>query len=221
MRFKLLIILQLLALLATAQDLMSGFQEPPQEARPRVWWHWMNGNVTRDGIVKDIEWMQRAGIGGFHCFDAGFWGKSIVEKRLIYMTPEWQEHFRLAVSMADSLGMEVAVASCPGWSNTGGPWVKPEQAMKRLVWSETRIKGNKLISLNLPEPNKDERWYKDICVLAVKARPADKTMEELGASFTTSDTLQQPYWIQYRFKRPTTIKALSIKDGNYRSIWAA
>ena len=221
MRLKLLILLQLIALLAVSQDMKTDFQNPPQEARPRVWWHWMNGNVTRDGIVKDIEWMQRAGIGGFHCFDAGFWGKSIVEKRLVYMTPEWQEHFRLALSMADSLGMEVAVASCPGWSNTGGPWVKPEQAMKRLVWSETRVKGKKLISATLPEPNRDERWYKDICVLAVKARPADKTMEELGATFTTSDMLQQPYWVQYQFKRPTTIKALSIRDGNYRSIWAA
>ena len=207
-------------MLATAQELMTGFQEPPQEARPRVWWHWMNGNITRDGIDKDIAWMHRVGIGGFHCFDAAFWGKSIVEHRLVYMSPEWQDEFRHAVSVADSLGMEVAVASCPGWSNTGGPWVKPEQAMKRLVWSETRVQGGKL-SVTLPEPNRDERWYADICVLAVKANPADKTMEELGATFMTSDSLQQPYWVQYQFKKPTVIKALSIKDGNYRSIWAA
>ena len=201
-------------------DLKAGFAEPPREARPFLWWHWMNGNITRDGIDKDIAWMHRVGIGGFHCFDAAFWGKSIVEHRLVYMSPEWQKEFRHAVSMADSLGMEVAVASCPGWSNTGGPWVKPEQAMKRLVWSETRVKGGKL-SISLPEPNRDERWYADICVLAVKANPADKTMEKLGATFTTSDSLQQPYWIQYQFKKPTVIKALSIKDGNYRSIWAA
>ena len=220
MRLKLFILIQLLAMLATAQELMTGFQEPPQEARPRVWWHWMNGNITRDGIDKDIAWMHRVGIGGFHCFDAAFWGKSIVEHRLVYMSPEWQDEFRHAVSVADSLGMEVAVASCPGWSNTGGPWVKPEQAMKRLVWSETRVQGGKL-SVTLPEPNRDERWYADICVLAVKANPADKTMEELGATFMTSDSLQQPYWVQYQFKKPTVIKALSIKDGNYRSIWAA
>ena len=221
MKLRLLIILQLLAMLATAQDLRTGFQEPPQEARPRVWWHWMNGNITRDGIDKDIAWMHRVGIGGFHCFDAAFWGKSIVEHRLVYMSPEWQEEFRHAVSMADSLGMEVAIASCPGWSNTGGPWVKPEQAMKRLVWSETRVKGGKKLHITLPEPNRDERWYADICVLAVKANSADKTMEELGATFTTSDSLQQPYWVQYQFKRPAVIKALSIRDGNYRSIWAA
>ena len=107
MRLKLFILIQLLAMLATAQELMTGFQEPPQEARPRVWWHWMNGNITRDGIDKDIAWMHRVGIGGFHCFDAAFWGKSIVEHRLVYMSPEWQEEFRHAVSMADSLGWQV------------------------------------------------------------------------------------------------------------------
>ena len=221
MRLKLFILFQLLVMLATSQELMTGFQEPPQEARPRVWWHWMNGNITRDGIDKDIAWMHRVGIGGFHCFDAAFWGKSIVEHRLVYMSPEWQEEFKHAVLMADSLGMEVAVASCPGWSNTGGPWVKPEQAMKRLVWSETRVQGGKKLHITLPEPNRDERWYADICVLAVKANPADKTMEQLGATFTTSDSLQQPYWVQHQFKKTTVIKALSIKDGNYRSIWAA
>ena len=221
MRLKLFILLQLLAMLATAGDLRSDFRTPPQQARPRVWWHWMNGNITLDGINKDIAWMNRVGIGGFHCFDAGFWGKSIVEKRLVYMTPEWQEHFRHAVTMADSLGMEVAVASCPGWSNTGGPWVRPEQAMKRLVWSETRVKGGKQVHVDMPEPNKDDRWYADIRVLALKINPADKTTEELGASFSAADTLQTPYWIQCRFKRPVTIKALSIRDGNYRSIWAA
>ena len=63
----LLLLCQLLTLTALAQDLRSGFLNPPQEARPRVWWHWMNGNITRDGIRKDIEWMHRAGIGGFHC----------------------------------------------------------------------------------------------------------------------------------------------------------
>ncbi len=59
MRLKLFILFQLLVMLATSQELMTGFQEPPQEARPRVWWHWMNGNITRDGIDKDIAWMHR------------------------------------------------------------------------------------------------------------------------------------------------------------------
>ena len=45
-------------------NLRAGFQDPPNSARPRVWWHWMNGNITKEGIQKDLEWMKRVGIGG-------------------------------------------------------------------------------------------------------------------------------------------------------------
>lgn len=189
----------IMALLGTSSlhaqiDLRSGFLNPPQEARPRVWWHWMNGNITKEGIRKDIEWMHRAGIGGFHCFEAGMDIKPVVEKRLTYMSPEWKDAFRYAIALADSFGMETAIASCPGWSNTGGPWVKPEQAMKRLVWSETVVKGGRQ-DITLPEPE-TYQWYRDICVLAVRMNKADKPLRK-------------------------TVKAISINDGQYRSIWAA
>ena len=219
----LLLLCQLLTLTALAQDLRSGFLNPPQEARPRVWWHWMNGNITRDGIRKDIEWMHRAGIGGFHCFDAGMGMKPVVEQRLDYMSEPWKDAFRLAVRMADSLGMEVAVASCPGWSNTGGPWVRPEQAMKRLVWTETIVKGGRKQSVVLPMP-KHDRWYDDISVLALRLPDNDKTLEEMGGQITVSRESNEkngPCTILCTFPQPQTIKALSISDGRYRSIWAA
>ena len=200
---------------AFAQDLKAGFQNPPQEARPRVWWHWMNGNITKDGIRKDIEWMHRAGIGGYHNFDAGMATRQVVEQRLTYMSPGWKDAFRYAVKMADSLGMEVATASCPGWSNTGGPWVKPEQAMKRLVWSEVGVKGGRQANVVLPQPE-HRTWYKDLYAIAVRRNKADKTMEELGAT-----PIQGDGWMGYRLKQPVTIKALSIVDGQTRGIWAA
>ena len=55
---------------AQTDTLRAGFVSPPQSARPRVWWHWMNGNISRDGIYKDLTWMHRVGIGGVHIFDA-------------------------------------------------------------------------------------------------------------------------------------------------------
>ena len=201
-------------------NLRSGFQNPPQEALPRVWWHWMDGNITEDGIRKDIEWMHRSGIGGFHCFEAGTGIRPVVGHRLTYMSEEWKDAFRLATSMADSLGMEVAIASCPGWSNTGGPWVKPEQAMKRLVWSEQRVAGGHRLTVTLSEP-KNEQWYKDTYVVAVRANKADRTPEELGARYTRSSEGESPVWIQYEFRKPVTVKAMRIADGHYRSIWAA
>lgn len=190
------------------QQLYENFKNPPQEARPRVWWHWMNGNITKDGIYKDIMWMNRVGIGGFHNFDAGLETPQVVDHRLIYMTPEWKDAFKYAIQLADSLGMEATVASAPGWSNTGGPWVKPENAMKKLVWRQTDVKGGQQIDITLPAPyetpgnfqnipasdnstallpsDESSQWYKDIYVIAAKTVDADKSMQELRAKVTSS-----------------------------------
>jgi len=132
--------------------LESGFINPPDSARPRVWWHWMNGNIAKEGIRADLEWMDRIGIGGFQNFDAALMTPQIVEKRLVYMTPEWKDAFKFTAGLADSLGLEMAIAGSPGWSESGGPWVKPEQAMKKFVWSETRIEGGKPFKGALPKP---------------------------------------------------------------------
>lgn len=128
------------------------FRDPPQSARPRVWWHWMNGNITKDGIAKDLAWMKAVGIGGVHNFDVNLMTPQIVEKRLAYMTPEWKDAFRFAAGEADRLGLELAIASSPGWSETGGPWVKPEDGLKKLVWSETRVTGGKPFTGTIAAP---------------------------------------------------------------------
>jgi len=140
------------ALRAASDPLEAGFAAPPNEAKPRVWWHWMNGNVTREGIRLDLEWMHRIGIGGFQNFDASLFGDKVVDQRLVYMTPEWKETFRYATTLADQLGLEEAIAGSPGWSESGGPWVTPAQAMKKLVWSETRIEGGRRFNGILPKP---------------------------------------------------------------------
>ena len=129
-----------------------GFQNPPDSAKPRVWWHWMNGNITKEGIKADLEWMKRVGIGGFQNFDAALSTPQIVEKRLVYMTPEWKDAFRYAATLADQLGLEMAIAGSPGWSESGGPWVPPAQGMKKFVWSETRVEGGRPFSGTLPKP---------------------------------------------------------------------
>lgn len=146
--------------------LQTEFQNPPQEARPRVWWHWEDGNVTMDGIRKDLEWMHRIGIGGYHHFDAGIGIDPVVENRMIYMHDDWKEAFRYAINMSDSLGMTVGIASSPGWSNTGGPWVEKEDAMKRLVWTSVDIEEGET-GIKLPQPKANLDFYKDIKVLAV------------------------------------------------------
>ena len=133
-------------------SLEAGFRNPPNSAHPRVWWHWMNGNITKDGIRKDIEWMARIGIGGLQNFDVQLMTPKIVEHRLAYMTPEWKDAFHYAAELADQHGLELGIASSPGWSESGAPWVQPRDAMKKLVWSETTVVGGQSFAGHLAPP---------------------------------------------------------------------
>ncbi len=152
-----------------AQDsLKSNFQSPPNEARPRVWWHWMNGNITQEGIRKDLEWMQRTGIGGFQNFDASLFTPVLVEKKLVFMTPEWKEAFHFATDLAHEKGLEMAIAGSPGWSVTGGPWVPARDGMKKYVWTETRLAGGQHFTGKLPQPAAATGNFQDV-TLAISA----------------------------------------------------
>ena len=190
----------------TSEGLYRSFLNPDKAARPRVWWHWMNGNITKDGIWKDLHWMKRSGIAGFHNFDAGLETPQIVKRRLAYMTPEWKDAFHYMLTVADSLDMEVTVASSPGWSETGGPWVKDEDGMKKIVWREVDIQGGGKLKLRLPEGFDvtgkfqdyhmasdyisqvfmSRKFYQDIAVLAVKVSEEDVPMRELRPVVTAS-----------------------------------
>jgi len=189
-----------LALTGQAQSLYEEFADPPQEARPRVWWHWMDANVSMEGIRKDIDWMERAGIGGFHQFDAGGIGMDpVVPERMPYGTPGWSVAMQYAMTLAQAKGMETAVASAPGWSSTGGPWVKPEHAMKKLTWRTLDVQGQGIQVLRMPELFKNpgkyqnvpgdkdvEPWYEHVATLAIRLPDADKSMKEMGAKVTSS-----------------------------------
>ena len=132
--------------------LKSGFENPPQSAHPRVWWHWMNGNITKEGIKLDLEWMHRVGIAGFQNFDAALDTPQVVDHRLSYMTPEWKEAFKYAVALGNQLGLEEAIAGSPGWSESGGPWVPAAEGMKKYVWSATAVEGGKPFTGTLVHP---------------------------------------------------------------------
>jgi hypothetical protein len=188
--------------------LLRGFLDPPNEARPRVWWHWMNGNISTEGINLDLEWMHRVGVGGVTIFEGAINTPQVVPHRLIYMTPEWKQAFKTAVTTARSMNMEVAIASSPGWSETGGPWVPASQGMKKMVWSATHVEGGKPFAGKLAHPPQVDgtfqnfqvpgrrapdgtvttppEFYTDVAVIAYKIPQGDKTQQELNPKITAS-----------------------------------
>nr|WP_236778482.1 glycosyl hydrolase [Pseudalgibacter alginicilyticus] len=151
--------------------LKSGFTSPPREAKPLVWWDWVNGNVTKEGIKADLLDMKRVGIGGAQLFDLEVY---MPKGPVRYGTDDWFEHVNYAMHIADSLGLEFHVMNCPGWSASGGPWNTPEKSMKQIVWSETHIEGGgeQIIELPLPEIKHD--YFEDIAVLAVPVNSHDR-----------------------------------------------
>jgi hypothetical protein len=123
------------------EALWRGFCDPPDEARPRAWWHWMDGNVDPEGIRLDLEWLHRVGVRGVQMFDGGMGTPLVVPERVGHGSPEWRAAVEHAVATAHRLGLEFTVATSAGWSAAGGPWVEPADAMKKIVWSETVVDG--------------------------------------------------------------------------------
>jgi hypothetical protein len=222
----------------SADALESGFRNPPNAAKPRVWWHWMDGNVSRDGIQKDLAWLNRVGIGGVHNFDAALGGPgretpALVDQRIAYLTPPWRDTFRYAVSQAQQFGMEFTIAASPGWSESGGPWVKPAAGMKKLVWSETLIRGGKASKPRAPAPPRitgpfqnvpfrggifsaseaPPEHYADIGVIAFPARQA-----EVAASKPVITTSSGELEIE-RLSDGDLAQAISLPYGTGETDW--
>ena len=124
-----------------SDTLFQHFQNPPHSAKPIVWWHWVGGNVTKEGITKDLEWMKRIGIGGFHTFDVIIGGGQSIEKKVKYRSPEWLTLVKHTAAEADRLDLDMTMVTAAGWSETGGTWVKPQEAMKKMVSSSVQVKG--------------------------------------------------------------------------------
>ena len=152
--------------------LTGGFENPPASARPRVWWHWMNGNITKEGIQLDLDWMHRVGIAGFQTFDAALATPQVVKTRLVYMTPPWQDAFRYAIQTGDRFGMEMAIAGSPGWSESGGPWVPASEGMKKYVWSSTGVQGGQLFHGVLAHPPDNTGAFQNIAIHDALGSPA-------------------------------------------------
>ncbi len=143
--------------------LKDGFLNPPVSAKACTWWHWINGNITPEGITADLEAMKAVGIQEAQIFNVSLGEPA---GNAAYLSDEWLELFKFAATEAQRLGLEITFHNGPGWSSSGGPWITPEYAMQKLVYSETNIHGGGAVNITLPHPDMNLNYYKDIAVLA-------------------------------------------------------
>ena len=156
-----------------SEDLEEGFKNPPDEAKPRTWWHWISGNVSKSGITKDLEAMKAVGIQEAQIFNVHV-GFPIGPVK--YLSKEWLDLFKFSAEEAQRLDLELAFHNSAGWSSSGGPWVTEEHAMQTVVFSELTVEGGKTITKKLPRPETKFDYYKDIAVLAF---PKPKTTKKI------------------------------------------
>ncbi len=155
------------------------FRHPPESARPWVYWFWMNGNITSDGITADLEAMHRVGIGGCLIMhvklgDIGQMklGQMPPDGPVEFMSEDFRKLFRHAVAEADRLGMKIDMNNADGFTGSGGPWVPVEKSMKKLVWTETNVSGPQAVSQSLPQPETVLGFYRDVAVVAFPRQPS-------------------------------------------------
>ncbi len=184
---KYLYLLPVLFFLQCSADnsLKEEFHNPPHSSYPGVYWYFMDGNLSREEMTKDLESMKEVGIGNLIFLEVGL---GVPRGPVDFMSEEWQDMFVHAVREAERLGIKILLGAGPGWCGSGGPWVKPEESMRHLVSSETEISGNKRIDIVLPVPEqRSTRWhkmkdpyYEDVAVYAIpgSAKPLIKYINE-------------------------------------------
>ena len=152
------------------------FLHPDRIFYPETWFHFVNGNVSREGITRDLEAIAESGIQGIQLFHGRMsddvWPGT--EEPIECLTPKWEDLVRHTATEAHRLGMRFSLQTCPGWAMSGGPWIKPEQAMRHLIYTRTDVEGGKPVDVNLPIDAKEEwRNWQDICVLAFPTPQGD------------------------------------------------
>lgn len=191
--------------------LKQGFRTPPDDYRPGVYWYFMDGNLSREAMTKDLEAMKKAGLGWALFLEVNV---GVPRGKVDFLSEEWQGLFTHAVREAERLGIRLILGSGPGWAGSGGPWVKPEQSMQHLVASEVRVKGPGKFRLRLPVPEakrpffgyesltpelkkKRDGWYQDVAVLAFPAPSVEERIpliEEKAFYYRAPYTSQPGVW---------------------------
>jgi len=173
--------------------LKSGFLNPPDSARPGVYWYFMDGNLSKEAMTKDLESMKKAGIGNLIFLEVNV---GIPRGKVDFLSEQWQDLFQHGVREAERLGIAITLGVGPGWSGSGGPWVSGKESMQHLVSSSIQASGNDKSPVILPKPapkppyfgeggfttELKKRWldyYEDVAVLAFPTPSSDYKIADI------------------------------------------
>ena len=175
---------------------------PPDSIRVAVYWYWLNNNLSPEGVVKDLQAMKKAGITRAQIGMIGI--DDLPNGEATYNSDLWWETLHQALKTAGELDIEIGIFNCPGWSQSGGPWIKPEQSMRHIVSAQTEVTGPGVQTIALLEiegASQDE---------AVIAWPAFAS-EGYTQSWTLAKTEGQTLAKELKLDSPATLRSLQVK----------
>jgi len=165
-----LAVLTSLATLASASDITESFSNPAEETRPWCYWYWLDEDISKEGITKDLENMAEVGIARAMIGNVAKPAKTDNAKgtvaRVEVLSSEWREMKMHALREAKRVGVDIYFFNGPGWSQSGGPWIKPEQSMRRVIWNEFDSSGG-AFKQNVRADGVPGGGSQDIAVLAI------------------------------------------------------
>lgn len=199
------------------QSWHSQFLNPQKQAKPWTFWYWMYGCVTDEGIRLDLNAMHDAGIAGFYLMPI----KSVADGKQYagtaeQLSSEWWKRMQTVFNTADSLGLEVGIHYSDGFALGGGPWIKPEESMQRVVWTDTIVSGGK-VAVSLKQPKSYDGYYEDIAAFAYPATYYDDRKPTASVEFPFRSS--QPCDIIMSYDKPYTLRSVEVITGgnNYQA----
>jgi hypothetical protein len=171
---------------ASAANLEEAFRNPSDETKPWCYWYWLNGDITADGLTKDLETMAKVGIK--RAMIGNIEGGGPVKM----MSPQWMALTRHALKEAARVGVDIMMFNAPGWSQSGGPWIKPEQSMRRVTWGEFPAQGGPFSQVVRSGGNP---VVQDIAVLAVPSKEAVTLVSSPRPGQEAVPSLARSSWI--------------------------
>lgn len=209
-----------------ATALYRGFRQPPDSVKPSVYWYWLSGNVSPEGVARDVAAMSQVGIGRAFIGNIGL-GSEVPPGPVQFFSPEWWAVTRAAMQAGADHHVAIGLFNGPGWSQSGGPWIKPGQSMRYLAASATTVAGGQYVTQKLPVPGKD---FQDVAVLAIPAAPAAPVWA-ITSGLTVTDlrniadddittAVQLPdslhHWeLRLQSAAPRTVRTLVLQGGQH------
>ena len=200
----------------------SEFQNPTTSSKVHTWWHWMGGNITKDGIIKDLEAMKSHGVVQATIFNIGeIYTKEVDVPKVKFNSPEWIEMYQWALKEANRLGITIGIQTIDGFATVGGSWITPELSMKQYVWTKASIDGGKEVSVKLAEPIKVQNFYRDEAVVAFPMQENTNSFKEARPEISINTVTTENVLFDGNPKSEIDFKKNHVVDVRFKSDFTA